>query len=264
MWIQADPNLLRYASSRFQNAAQQVHDCAIRYQRTCIELHQGSESWTGKGAEASRRITDKISADLQKTSDAFRRVGHTLQTLANRMEFVNRLRHEAQTLERTLWDLRIETPGDQERAVEIRQRMRHAQHQADLEAQDADRDASFAFQEITASVDDLNLVRVPDKDLLKETMSTILDILPLVGNLKSAQEAITGKDLLTGRDLNWQERLVAGAGIILGGTAKVGAKVLLKATLKNRRLLPARTAGHLLTNRSTHFLTEYLSKKAQK
>lgn len=50
----------------------------------------------------------------------------------------------------------------------------------------------------------------------KETGSTILDFIPVVGNIKSGIEAFTGKDLITGRELEeWEQYLAMGS--IVGG-----------------------------------------------
>lgn len=59
-----------------------------------------------------------------------------------------------------------------------------------------------------------------DKD--KETVSTVVSFVPGLGDLKDAQEAITGVDLITGRELSWMERgiTVAAAFIpVVGGAA---------------------------------------------
>ncbi|WYU49949.1 T7SS effector LXG polymorphic toxin [Bacillus sp. FSL K6-0047] len=58
----------------------------------------------------------------------------------------------------------------------------------------------------------------------KETGSTILDFIPVVGNIKSGVEAVIGKDLITGRELEEWERYLAGAAIIGGPIVKGTSK----------------------------------------
>ncbi|WP_412766282.1 pre-toxin TG domain-containing protein [Sutcliffiella cohnii] len=55
-----------------------------------------------------------------------------------------------------------------------------------------------------------------------ETVSAILDFLPLIGNLKAASEAYLGYDPLTGRKLENWERGVAAAAILGGGAVGRG------------------------------------------
>ncbi|MCR6108678.1 hypothetical protein HXA34_20495 [Salipaludibacillus agaradhaerens] len=59
------------------------------------------------------------------------------------------------------------------------------------------------------------------------SLSTIVDFVPVVGNLKAGIEAATGYDPLTGRRLEPWERAVAG-GAILGGAAVKGASKVAK------------------------------------
>ncbi|MGA3599066.1 pre-toxin TG domain-containing protein, partial [Lysinibacillus agricola] len=58
---------------------------------------------------------------------------------------------------------------------------------------------------------------------VREAISTAADFIPVVGNVKSAYEAIVGKDPITGRKLDKWERAVSAAGIV-GGPAVKGAK----------------------------------------
>ena len=48
-----------------------------------------------------------------------------------------------------------------------------------------------------------------DFDLEEEIVSVALDFIPIVGNAKGLQEAITGKDLITGKNLTTTERVLA-------------------------------------------------------
>lgn len=57
----------------------------------------------------------------------------------------------------------------------------------------------------------------------REGVSAALDFIPVVGNIKSGIEAITGVDPITGRKLETWERAVSAAGIVGGPLAK-GAK----------------------------------------
>ena len=75
---------------------------------------------------------------------------------------------------------------------------------------------------------------------IKSTVSTILDFLPLVSNIKGAIEASAGEDIITGRELGNVERgmLVAAifGGPIVKGVQKLG-KVAMKQLPKVKNVL---------------------------
>ena len=52
---------------------------------------------------------------------------------------------------------------------------------------------------------------------LESLVSSALDFVPIVGNLKSLSEAIIGKDMITGEDLSEAERALSLFGAIPGG-----------------------------------------------
>ncbi|MED4164521.1 T7SS effector LXG polymorphic toxin [Halalkalibacterium halodurans] len=54
----------------------------------------------------------------------------------------------------------------------------------------------------------------------QEAGSAVLDFIPVVGNIKAGVEAVIGKDLITGRELEDWERALAGAAIIGGPVVK--------------------------------------------
>ncbi|MED4172384.1 T7SS effector LXG polymorphic toxin [Halalkalibacterium halodurans] len=56
----------------------------------------------------------------------------------------------------------------------------------------------------------------------QEVGSAVLDFIPVVGNIKAGVEAVIGKDLITGRELEDWERALAGAAI-MGGPIVKGA-----------------------------------------
>lgn len=58
----------------------------------------------------------------------------------------------------------------------------------------------------------------------QKMFSTIMDFVPVLGNIKSAQEASNGEDLVTGENLSKADRIMAGGGIFLGGFSKLGGK----------------------------------------
>nr|WP_225942122.1 pre-toxin TG domain-containing protein [Sporosarcina limicola] len=55
---------------------------------------------------------------------------------------------------------------------------------------------------------------------LKETLSAVVDFIPVVGNAKAAVEVITGGDPITGRKLDDWERVAAGAAMVGGAVVK--------------------------------------------
>lgn len=68
-----------------------------------------------------------------------------------------------------------------------------------------------------------------DTDLVNQGISMVLDFLPVVGNVKSAVEAISGKDYITGEELTKTQRIMSGAGLLYGGL-KYLAKVVRAAS----------------------------------
>jgi RHS repeat-associated protein len=59
---------------------------------------------------------------------------------------------------------------------------------------------------------------------LKMATSVALDFLPVIGNVKGFVEALVGRDLITGAELNWYERVLSALGPI-GKGANKGAKL---------------------------------------
>ncbi|MFV9511282.1 pre-toxin TG domain-containing protein [Tepidibacillus sp. LV47] len=66
--------------------------------------------------------------------------------------------------------------------------------------------------------------RLPSSSFKRQAGSMALDFIPVVGNIKGGIEAISGRDLVTGRKLSVTDRLMAGVGVFTGG----GGKALLK------------------------------------
>ncbi len=61
---------------------------------------------------------------------------------------------------------------------------------------------------------DPNYVPPPASETWKKALSMGIDFLPGPGDVKAAQEAITGQNLITGDQLAWWERGLAGAGAL--------------------------------------------------
>jgi filamentous hemagglutinin family protein len=64
-------------------------------------------------------------------------------------------------------------------------------------------------------------------EMQKQALSALLDFAPLIGNVKAAIEAASGKDAVTNKDLSTLERVFAGVGVILPAAGK-GATLLTK------------------------------------
>lgn len=56
--------------------------------------------------------------------------------------------------------------------------------------------------------------------LAKSVISTGVDFVPVVGNIKSSIEAVTGKDYITGEKLSNSARVIAVVGMVAGGVGK--------------------------------------------
>ena len=65
---------------------------------------------------------------------------------------------------------------------------------------------------------------------LGSLVSSALDFVPVVGNLKSLREALTGKDIITGEDLSEAERALSFVGVIPGGNYLKKCKAFEKWT----------------------------------
>ncbi|MBM6619980.1 pre-toxin TG domain-containing protein, partial [Bacillus suaedaesalsae] len=66
--------------------------------------------------------------------------------------------------------------------------------------------------------------KMPSTNFMKQAGSIGLDMIPVVGNIKSGLEAIMGRDLVTGQKLSTADRIIAAAGIFTGGAGKVALK----------------------------------------
>ena len=65
---------------------------------------------------------------------------------------------------------------------------------------------------------------------LGSLVSSALDFIPVVGNLKSLSEALTGKVIITGEDLSEAERALSFVGVIPGGNYLKKCKAFEKWT----------------------------------
>ncbi|MBM6619033.1 pre-toxin TG domain-containing protein, partial [Bacillus suaedaesalsae] len=66
--------------------------------------------------------------------------------------------------------------------------------------------------------------KMPSTNFMKQAGSIGLDMIPVVGNIKSGLEAIMGRDLVTDQKLSKADRIIAAAGIFTGGAGKVALK----------------------------------------
>ncbi|WP_416150203.1 pre-toxin TG domain-containing protein [Salipaludibacillus sp. HK11] len=75
------------------------------------------------------------------------------------------------------------------------------------------------------------------KENPRESVSTVADFIPILGNVKAGQETVTGVDAISGYELEPWQRWISGAGIIGGGLGKFAGgiigKGLGKGTVKN-------------------------------
>lgn len=79
---------------------------------------------------------------------------------------------------------------------------------------------------VTYAADGYTVVRdVRTGGMDAETTSTVLDFVPLVSNIKSILEVLSGKDSITGRNLTGFERILVGIGIVGGPVTKGASKV---------------------------------------
>lgn len=85
-----------------------------------------------------------------------------------------------------------------------------------------------------------------------------LDIIPIVGNVKSGIEAVTGHNLLTGEELTEIERTASIVGIFTGGAGKVTIKTGLKvgSNLFGSTLKAAKNVTNSTSNLPTNSLFE--------
>ena len=68
------------------------------------------------------------------------------------------------------------------------------------------------------------------ENLVKTGVSSGLDFVPVVSNVKGAVEAISGKDYITGEKLSFGERVLAGISAIPGGNYIKAVKNVNKAS----------------------------------
>ena len=74
-------------------------------------------------------------------------------------------------------------------------------------------------------------------------LSIGVDFIPVVGNIKSAIDAATGRDFIAGEDLGALERAAATAGIFAGGLSKTAAKGAMAGAVAVTEAVARRAAG---------------------
>lgn len=103
--------------------------------------------------------------------------------------------------------------------------------------------------------------------MVNQGISMGLDFVPLVGNVKSAVEAITGKDYITGEQFTKGDRILAAAGILFGGLktiGKVGRAAEKGLTFSRFEPLPKVEAGLLDLKKGSDTATEMVKKAPTK
>ena len=117
---------------------------------------------------------------------------------------------------------------------EDRQKLRDAQNQIKeyLKAVDADELMSITYEkdlERFLTSDKMNYVTRGER-----AVSTVLDFVPVVGNVKGLAEAITGQNFITGEELSTGERVLTGIFSCLGlGAEGALVKNVGKAAVKD-------------------------------
>lgn len=79
----------------------------------------------------------------------------------------------------------------------------------------------------------------------KEVLSALLNFAPLVGNIKSAIEATSGKDYITNSDLSTLDRVFAGVGVVLPAAGKGLQEAYLLTKVGNETVAVALKASNL-------------------
>ena len=67
-------------------------------------------------------------------------------------------------------------------------------------------------------------------------VSSAIDFVPVIGNIKSAYEAISGKDMITGEELSDVERSLSFLGAIPGGNYLKNGQKFLKAAQRAQKI----------------------------
>jgi len=105
-----------------------------------------------------------------------------------------------------------------------------------------------------------------DKVFSKETLSFALDVIPVVGTVKSAGQLITGKDLVTGEPVNrWIEAGGLLASLIPGGKGVVsGGKAVVKGVAKETAEKVAKEAAEKAAKEVAEKAAKEAAEKAAK
>ncbi|MCL4709085.1 pre-toxin TG domain-containing protein [bacterium] len=100
----------------------------------------------------------------------------------------------------------------------------------------------------------------------KETLSTVLDAIPVVGTVKGAGQLITGKDLVTGEPVNrWIEAAGLVASLIPGGKGAVsGGKAIVKGVAKETAEKAAKEAAEKAAKELAEKAAKEAAEKAAK
>lgn len=105
-----------------------------------------------------------------------------------------------------------------------------------------------------------------DKVVSKETLSTVLDAIPVVGTVKGAGQLITGKDLVTGEPVNrWIEAGGLLASLIPGGKGVVsGGKAVFKGVAKETAEKVAKEAAQKVAKEAAERAAKEAAEKIAK
>ena len=145
----------------------------------------------------------------------------------------------------------------------------------DLESKQADHILNEIITEIEKEQKP-KIIQIPKKDenpekkeeepsKFKRILSSIADLIPIVGNIKSGYEAIIGNDLITNEKLDPKERIISALGLIPGiNYINKGNKIRKSATICNLASKNAIKASKTVGKKEGKKISETVAKKEGK
>lgn len=240
MYVQADSARMREAGYKFAAAAQELRIQVNRFRQIAEQLVTGTQGWSGAGATSFEESSEWMAGEMLKAGSALEQASRVFLTFAYKMEHVEQLKMEIKRLENTLGSPHNLTPDEEAHRRHIIQRIRELEWQVEREAGIADAQASAAFREIADS-----LPKTESEQWWSEVISAGAHMIPIVGNVLSFFDAVTGRDVITGEELSSVERGMAAAGIFSSGALRMAGKALTKGArmFKLERSMPLAFEG---------------------
>lgn len=148
--LQADPYALRYAALRFSSGANELRSQATRLLGRKLELV--SNGWRGTASQSFGSQVEQHVIQLRKNAEVLEHAATVLNQLATRVETILELRRQAEQYERASWECGGDSIDDLHQRQNLARQAAYYRQQAELEANQADSQASGQLHQIMSLI----------------------------------------------------------------------------------------------------------------